>query len=813
MKSRINKSVKELYNKRYAAQFGKVPEDPNSEEFSEYLQKLKDADLTTQALKLQEAIEIDAGGPNPLEKAMRDAENREKNKNFFRRFLYDQDEDDNWNLSKTKAGVLTVLLLVGVTGAVVLGSPQATSKNITANTSTAKPEESNITGSAVAGAPLEVGSDNLDSLVAGPTGLDIQGQADNVCNPPAEDGTVDPDCPQDVPITDQVQQTTELGTEANRPGDLPLQEPEVQAPMQDASYTPSYTPSDSPAYSPSYTPEDPGVVPLPVESASSGASANALYPTQEFVPSNPELQPPSSQGAITGPTGTAEPLVQGSTGIYQRPPKAMASMTVGLQKSASSGAGIEPTEGAASSNAGAGASQSQNTQKSSLSPYQRVTAQNSLKVLDGKDSAQGSSGGGGANTQGNPPAGTSEQNSNMAIKSVSVKKENSLVVIKPVPSNNQRTLTVVKKTKDTKETSLNVIKPVPSSNQGSLNVAKAAADSKDASLNVIKPVPSSTQGTLGVVQKPKVTAGPKVVYQKSSVQGSADNSPSGSGETGALPMQQAKSGGMTLFKRAPGSINTQTPSASTNQGGQNPSGGMGTYSSSKSTTQGNPQKVYERKDLSQEVADAVSPETSIVATNAVANTQNPEVVAKNEIKRRFGYVPGNFVEGSLVTELVTAEAAAAPVVLRTSDGVVWIGTASVSPDRRVQVSLSRLVAEGVEYPVTGMVFSVAGAPGLDGIFEDRAPTLSSDVMRAGINGVSEFVQNLKDAKSVTTGAAGQMMQSSQVPSLGLTVAGNIAELAKLPDRPVFVNVVRVPKGTPILVAYGIEAITTDRLSK
>lgn len=792
MRSEIRADVREIFNKRYGDELGKVPEDPNSEAFTEYLQKLRDKGLSKQAITLEQAIVVKGKIENPVERAKRISEGRNRLTTTFKQLVFVKDDTGEWIPSKPKIAVLGFLALGTVAFATVFMTPSPNTTNITQNKAAEEiaAAESAPTGSAVAGTPLEVGSESLAASVPTPEEVAIPGQE------PLQAGEGETAT---QPMDEQLTQQAENTAAANQPGDLPLTEATVSEPP--TSYGTSYSGSsyESPGYDNSAL-QTSEVVPTPVPIAlpPDNASTPASNPGIGYdSPGSANLTGPSSNEVVIRPvtddqlTGSLTPggeLAEAKpSNMYTRPPKTVQPMSVkGNSQTVYSAQGQGGGSGELNAPTGQGEASSgsapQNKVQSSSNPYRRATVTNSMNML----SASKSNTGGSSESQGGGSAEASTSNNMSVTQKPSATSSNMGVV------NNKLS-----------GASLQVQQ---GNSKGGASLQVQQGNSKGgASLQVQKSA-SSNQGTLQVVNQPKVQDNKNVIYQKQPGEQGAMNSAS------AVP-NKVPSSSMTGYNRSVKNTSLSQMQASTQE--VQASGGMGVYKSNKQVinaaggdSTGGSKVVYDRNQaLAPQVAASVNQNASVVAPNAVAGSSNPLDDAQQLIRQKFGYAPGNFVEAELITELVTAESAACPVVLRTSDGNIWIGVASTSEDRRVQVSLARLVASGVEYPVQGMVFSTAGAPGLEALFEDHAPTLSQDALRAGINGVSEFVENLANQKTVTQGAGGQLSQNSGLPSLPLTIAGNVAGLAKLPDRPVFVNVVRVPKGTKVLVAYGISAIT------
>ena len=139
-----------------------------------------------------------------------------------------------------------------------------------------------------------------------------------------------------------------------------------------------------------------------------------------------------------------------------------------------------------------------------------------------------------------------------------------------------------------------------------------------------------------------------------------------------------------------------------------------------------------------------------------------------------------------------------------SEGAVWIGVASLDAARRVQGAFDRVVKDGQVGEVQAMALTPQGVPGLEAALEEQTPSLASDILRAGLNGVSAYVQGLAGASSSTVLPGGGAVQSKEAPPLGITLLGEIGKLFALPQgQASVVRLARVDKGTPILILVGV----------
>ncbi len=180
----------------------------------------------------------------------------------------------------------------------------------------------------------------------------------------------------------------------------------------------------------------------------------------------------------------------------------------------------------------------------------------------------------------------------------------------------------------------------------------------------------------------------------------------------------------------------------------------------------------------------------------------------------LGYKTGDAITAKLVTRVVTAEGARVPVIARSSDGVLWIGSATYDSSLRMQVSFERAVKGDKEYSVTVTTFSTDEQPGLPAIVEDSAPNIVADSLRTGASGLTNYtktyLENLgKPIIGNITSGGDVSMQTPQAPKYGTnlleSIGGNVASLLTLPpSNQTVIRTARVDKGTAVLLYYNVK---------
>lgn len=169
------------------------------------------------------------------------------------------------------------------------------------------------------------------------------------------------------------------------------------------------------------------------------------------------------------------------------------------------------------------------------------------------------------------------------------------------------------------------------------------------------------------------------------------------------------------------------------------------------------------------------------------------------------YNLGDRLQAKLLTKILVAPGIDTPVVIEAADKTIFIGVARLNLANKVEVELSRAVRNGQEVPVKGRLLSTDHQVGLDASFREDGPTLGSDLLRAAINGVSSYVDNLANKKKTTYMPNGGIVQESgDTPNLSLMIGANVAKLFALPtDNKVFTRVAEVPAGQAVQVLIGV----------
>lgn len=159
--------------------------------------------------------------------------------------------------------------------------------------------------------------------------------------------------------------------------------------------------------------------------------------------------------------------------------------------------------------------------------------------------------------------------------------------------------------------------------------------------------------------------------------------------------------------------------------------------------------------------------------------------------------PGSLVPGRLAVEVALVEGGEAPVVVETGQGV-FLGRARLSGGL-VQAALDRAVVGGRVVPVRASLLDGGGSTLLTAEARDMAPNLAQDLLRSAFNGVSNYVEDLRQRQKVTLTDRGVVVERQETGLLE-QVLGAVAAPFRMPQTgSSFVRVYRIPKGASVQV--------------
>lgn len=302
-------------------------------------------------------------------------------------------------------------------------------------------------------------------------------------------------------------------------------------------------------------------------------------------------------------------------------------------------------------------------------------------------------------------------------------------------------------------------------------VAGASKNSGTASLNVTpkesttktlqKPVASVSNATLSAQQKTSNTT----ALQKTQA------------APASQPLKpQGDQGPTVIFtKGSGGSSTTLTPSKPTTSS---------TATSSNLKTETSSMKTIYQKG---------NPTASTVGgvTGPAATTQGP-------------YALGSKIDVQVISAINLLPNSEQPLLMQAQDGSLWFGRAKLGEQKRVMVTLTRLIVGNQAFPVGGLVLSDNGTVGLEPHFQPMEPSLATDLAQSALAGVSNYANQLASQKVQSLGQNGSLTIQNATPSLLWNVAGSIASSFKLPEQQsTLITVAQIPVGTRAIIYFGV----------
>lgn len=184
------------------------------------------------------------------------------------------------------------------------------------------------------------------------------------------------------------------------------------------------------------------------------------------------------------------------------------------------------------------------------------------------------------------------------------------------------------------------------------------------------------------------------------------------------------------------------------------------------------------------------PSTQEAETAAPSSDSTPRV--------ELPFRSGDELDGVLELGIIATEGSVVPVVVRTSEGL-WQGDASLNAVGRVEIAFSAAIVEGESRPVSAQAVGPDSYLGVEADIRQETPALAADLVTAGLRGVTDYVSELADARSVVD-TGDQVIVNDQVVPLEWALAGSLAELFTPPGtESATVRVAEVAKGTSLLV--------------
>lgn len=177
-----------------------------------------------------------------------------------------------------------------------------------------------------------------------------------------------------------------------------------------------------------------------------------------------------------------------------------------------------------------------------------------------------------------------------------------------------------------------------------------------------------------------------------------------------------------------------------------------------------------------------------------------------------GLRPGMRIPAALSVGITVAEGLAVPAVAEANGDwcgggrcpeIVWIGTARLLENDRVEVAFAEAIIDGDSRTDPSLALGEDGLLGLPVTSQDAAAEAARILLQSAAGGVSDYVRALAQQKRLTF-EDGAVIQEGQVPGIGHFLLGALAEALRAPTGPSEpLRLATLPAGTPLTVLYGV----------
>ncbi|ADY27613.1 hypothetical protein Deipr_2496 (plasmid) [Deinococcus proteolyticus MRP] len=143
-----------------------------------------------------------------------------------------------------------------------------------------------------------------------------------------------------------------------------------------------------------------------------------------------------------------------------------------------------------------------------------------------------------------------------------------------------------------------------------------------------------------------------------------------------------------------------------------------------------------------------------------------------------------------------------PVYVRTADGVVWKGTASLDGAKRVQIMFDQALIQGEVHSIAADAYGRDGYPGIPANISTKAPTLAADILNGFGKGALAFGQAYLNGtqKTQTIGGTTTTTQETRPNFWVAAGSGVLTDAVRFPNtQGGLVAVAEIKPGTPISV--------------
>lgn len=176
-------------------------------------------------------------------------------------------------------------------------------------------------------------------------------------------------------------------------------------------------------------------------------------------------------------------------------------------------------------------------------------------------------------------------------------------------------------------------------------------------------------------------------------------------------------------------------------------------------------------------------------------------VTPNVALTEYPFEIGDRQDAELISGVVIPEGSSqAALMVRTRDGFVFFGAATLDRAGRLQVQFDRAYKGRRAYVVRAIGLDERGVAGIPAVVSEQAPNLLNNLLRGAASGLVAFVDFYARSSATTILPGGGIATATVPPPLGLTIlSGSARQIAAPPDSTSVVRVWSLDPGTRMQV--------------
>lgn len=183
---------------------------------------------------------------------------------------------------------------------------------------------------------------------------------------------------------------------------------------------------------------------------------------------------------------------------------------------------------------------------------------------------------------------------------------------------------------------------------------------------------------------------------------------------------------------------------------------------------------------------------------ALQRARNNAERRKGNIRQSINYTIGQTIKGELIFGIMMTAGSNVPVLIIDENNAIWSGNASFNDISRVAIELDQYILNGQSYPIIATILGDDNYPGVPASLQQETPNMAAQMVQATLRGVSDYVDDLAKATSVSISKTGQVAVEDKTLPLEFAIAGSLTDLFAPPETTrSIIEVVKVEIGKKV----------------